>query len=159
VRNSAAQPICSNPCFSLHRRSQIEVLYLGTLLRLLNEQIPFESVSAQKLQERAFHFILEIDRFVSPPELNRQRKHLVALCQSILASLSRCGFLAISKTRLETFGIVQAIFQGQKAKTYCVSPRPWMWQQQRSENRDVGVMPVATLALPPVCNLAITALE
>lgn len=137
----ATQPISSSPLFSLRQRTQIEVLYLGTLLRLLNEQIPFEPVSAQKLQERAFHFILEIDRFVSAPELGRQRKHLVALCQSILASLSRCVVLPIPNRSSHSKNVSPSPLLKSAAGLLQLSMR------QRQKSGDEGVTPVATSML------------
>lgn len=77
---------------------QIEMLYLGTVLRLLREQIPMPQASAQKLQERAFHFIQEIDRFVAQQELAKQRGQLVTLCREILKELSRCAAMARAQT-------------------------------------------------------------
>jgi hypothetical protein len=41
------------------------------------------------LQERAFHFVQDIDRFVSQPELSKQRAQLIRLLRDLLGELSR----------------------------------------------------------------------
>jgi hypothetical protein len=43
------------------------------------------------LQERAFHFVQDIDRFVSQPELSKQRAQLIRLLCDLLGELSRCA--------------------------------------------------------------------
>jgi hypothetical protein len=72
---------------------QTELLFLGTILRLLREQIAWLPTQQQMLQERAFHFVQEIDRFVSQPELSKQRTQLLRLAKDILGELSRSALV------------------------------------------------------------------
>jgi hypothetical protein len=81
-------------CASAHgtnaRQSmQVELLFLATILRLLREQIAWLPTQEQMLQERAFHFVQGIDRFVSQPELSKQRAQILRLAIDILGELSR----------------------------------------------------------------------
>ena len=67
------------------------MLFQATLGKLMEARIALDAASAQALQERALHLLGDLDRFVAPPELGRQREQLSGLCAATLGNLSRCG--------------------------------------------------------------------
>jgi Cell morphogenesis N-terminal len=124
---------------------QVDVLFLSTMLRLLDDRIPLDAAAATRLQERAFHFILEIDHFVAAPELTRQREQLLGLCRAVLGSLSRVRLLAVVGSFQEHLARRRGQDPPQRPAAVALCSGVARVQFVLASNRDVNA---ATQALP-----------
>jgi hypothetical protein len=85
----ARQAACRNSTQKLPHVLQVEVLQFGTMLKLLSNEVDANPDSTRVLQDRAFNFVLEADRFLSGAELGAHRAQLVKLCHEVIGQLSR----------------------------------------------------------------------
>ena len=131
--------------FHLPAAVQVEVLFLGAMQHLLDERILLDPPSTQKLQERAFHFVIDIDHFVAAPELVRQREQLVAMCHNILGSLSRMRLLQLVQSFQEHLQRVRNQDAPQRPAAVALCAGMGKVQLTLASNRDLDA---ATAALP-----------